>query len=284
MTSSTGLTQVQTAILAAIVDDAGIERPLESTSRLVAEAASSSHPVERHFLEQLPHQCTLLAIGVADALGSLARLSPELPFGAVVLARALLECAADLYWLSDQSIDGGERARRAFLIYIKQHETVTRQLEQVYRRVPVEIHGIQDLPRAIDEGWESLRRHAEEMAAAGHQLRTTTKPGSKYVIGDAKPSISALIDRLITDHLGKTGLDLYANYSPVAHGEGEGLGSLLTRSDAIETPLGVRYRHGFDEETWRKRIKDPAVGAAREQSVRGSNSPTPAARRLSARR
>jgi len=263
MSSASELTQIQKRILAAVLDDTGVERPPEPASRIVAEAASSAHLVERHFLEQLPYHCTMLAMAIADALASLARLSPELPFGAVVVARALLECAADLYWLSDDHIDGQERARRAFLIYLKQHETVIRQLEQLDKRVPAEIHGIPDLAKAIDEGWESLKQHAEEMAAAGHKLRTTNKPGFRYIVGKDKPSISALIDRLINDHLGKTGLNLYTDYSPIAHAEGEGLGSLLTTSATVETPEGLRYRRGFDDETWKKRIKAPAAGAAR---------------------
>jgi hypothetical protein len=39
----------------------------------------------------------MLAAAAAVALGPLIRLSPQLPFGAVVVARSLVECAADLH-------------------------------------------------------------------------------------------------------------------------------------------------------------------------------------------
>ncbi len=258
----TAFATARTRVLHALIDDAGIERPIERDSKLAREISASMHDVAQHFLGELPHHCTMLAVAVADALASLDRLDGELPFGAIVLVRGLAECAADLYWLSDPEIDGSERARRAFLVYLSQEETVVRQLEQLSKRVPPEIHKIPDLPEAIAEGWESLNRHAEEMAAAGYRLRTTNKPGSKYILGDAKPSISALIDGLIVDQLGKTALNLYTSYSPIAHGDGEGLGSLLTRSATVETPDGTRYRRGFDEQMWDERIRSPATRAA----------------------
>jgi hypothetical protein len=256
------LTAMREQALGALFDEGGIERPIEPASRLAQEVAACGHDVARHFLGELPKHCTLLATAVADALGSLARLDRELPFAAVVVVRGLLECAADLYWLSDPAIDSTERTRRTFLVYLRQHETVVRQLVQLSARVPPAALKIPDLLKAIAEGWESLKLTAEEMATAGYPLRTSKKPGSKYVLGKAKPSTSALIDRLIKDQLGTTALNLYTGYSPVAHGEGEGLGSLLIADSSVETPEGIRYERGFDAPTWKERIVAPALAGA----------------------
>ena len=44
---------------------------------------------------------------------------------------------------------------------------------------------------AIDEGWESLKQHAEAMASAGHELRTSKRVGHKYTLGAPKPAIAS---------------------------------------------------------------------------------------------
>jgi len=250
-------------ILRIVADDRNVERPIEAESRLAREIEASKHDVAKHFLSELPKHCNMLATAVADALTGLDRLEPGLAFSGVVLARGLVEAAADLYWLSEPAIGGVERTRRTFLIYLRQHETDVRQLEQISRRVPAEESEDEvDPDKAIAEGWLSLKRNAEAMASAGFRLRTTKQKGAKYVIGDVKPPISELVDKLITDNLGLTGLNVYTSYSATAHAEGGGLGALLTRSDRIETTEGIRYARGFDEATWEQRVVRPAASAA----------------------
>lgn|GEM_PF-3866674 len=245
-----------------LVDEAGIERVVEPTSRLANEFATCQNDVAQHFLGQLSQHCTMLGVAIVEVLTSLDRLDPELPFSGVVLARGLVEAAADLYWLSDPAIDAAERTRRTFLIYLRQHETNVRQLVQFSNRFPQPDDHLPNLDKAIDEGWASLKQTAEEMATAGYELRTSSRPGSKYSVGHPKPSISELVDTLIEDCLGKMTLNLYSLYSAVAHAEGEGLGSLCVPSDTVETAKGMRYRHGFDDAMWETRILRPTTQAA----------------------
>jgi hypothetical protein len=191
-----------------LFDDAGVERPIQPQSRLAQEREACQHDVARHFLEELPKHCTMLTVAVLDGLGSLARLDGSRPFGAVVVARGLLECTADLYWLSASDIDAAERTRRTFNVVLRQQETVVRQLVESAKRVPPHAQEIVKLQTAIGQGWEPLKTTADAMASAGYELYTSNKPGSKYVLGKAKPAIGALIDRLVTDHLGTTAVSL----------------------------------------------------------------------------
>src|SRR4051794_30595005 len=96
-------------IFAVVIDSDGVERPVEPASRLSKEIEAATHEISRHFVRQLPQHCNMLAIAIADALQALNRLEPSLAFSGVLVARGLLEAAADLYWLSDPSIDGVER-------------------------------------------------------------------------------------------------------------------------------------------------------------------------------
>lgn len=245
------------AIIEAAVDDGGVERPVEGRSQLSGEIDSCAHDTARHFLSQLSQHNTMLGVAIADALASLSRLDPELPFSATVLARGLAEAAADLYWLSDLKIGAVERVRRTFLIYLRQHETQVRQIIQYSQRLTADGPGTPDLTTVIEKGWESLRVHAEKMASVGYALKETKKAGFKYSVGTPKPPIRELVDTVMSKFLGKTALNLYSTYSSVAHAEGEGLGSLLQYSDKVETPAGTRYRHGLDDEGWNQRIVLP---------------------------
>ncbi|MGH2948475.1 MAG: hypothetical protein ACRDPC_19820 [Solirubrobacteraceae bacterium] len=255
--------ELRDTILRVLLDDAGIERPIESQSRLAQEIAASTREVSRNFLSQLPQHCNMLAAAIADALDALARLEPSLAFSGVVVARGLLEAAADLYWLSERGINGVERTRRTFLVFLRQHETQVRGITHYSRRLPP---GRQDevakLSVAITEGWESLRRHAEEMASAGYALRTSNRPGSKYSVGEPKPPVGELVDRLISEHLGTAAIPIYSMYSSVAHAEGEGLGSLRVMGDTVETPEGTRYLRGFNAVMWQQRVLTPATRGA----------------------
>jgi len=247
------------AITRVVTDEAGIERPIERDSQLATEIAACPDDVSRHFLSQLSQHCTMLTVAIFDALASLDRLDPSLPFSAVVLARGLFEAAADLYWLSDHSIDAVERTRRTFLIFLRQHETQVRRIVQLSNRVEAPPADLSDLDQAIAAGWASLKLTADSMASAGYKLRVNPRRDTKYSVGEPKPSISALVDTIISELLGKTALNLYSTSSTVAHVEGEGLASLLLMSDSIETAEGTRYRHGFDAEMWEQRIAKPTV-------------------------
>jgi hypothetical protein len=204
----------------------------------------------------------MLGAAVADALDALEKLESSLAFSGVVVARGLLEAAADLYWLSDEGIDGTERTRRTFLVFLRQHETQVQQIEQFSKRLPQGSERTAELSTAVAEGWQSLKQHAQEMAAAGFELRTGSKPGSKYSVGEPKPSISKLVERLMSDHLGTTAIPVYSLYSSVAHAEGEGLGSLRVMSDTVEAPEGTRYARGFDTAMWSERVLTPATRGA----------------------
>jgi hypothetical protein len=246
-----------------LFDDAGIERPIESQSRLAQEIAASTHAVSGHFLRQLPQHCTMLAAAVADALDALARLDRTLAFSGVVVARGLLEAAADLYWLSDRGVDRVERTRRTFLVFLRQHETQVRQIIRYSGRLPPGMEDkVAELSVAIAQGWASLRQHAEDMASAGYELRTSSRPGSKYSVGEPKPPVGELVDRLISDHLGTTAIPIYSLYSSVAHADGEGLGTLRVMGDTVETPAGTRYLRGFDTAMWQKQVLTPATRGA----------------------
>jgi hypothetical protein len=246
-----------------LFDDTGVERPIESQSRLAKEIAASTHTASQHFLGELPKHCTMLAAAIADALDALARLEPSLAFSGVVVARGLLEAAADLYWLSDGGIDRAERTRRTFLVFLRQRETQVREIVHFSRRHPPDSEReVAELSAAIAEGWESLRLHAEDMASAGYELRTSNRPGSKYGVGQPKPPVGELVDRLISDHLGITAVPIYSLYSSVAHAEGEGLGSLRVMHETVETPEGTRYLGGFDAAMWTDRVLTPATRGA----------------------
>jgi hypothetical protein len=254
-----GPLELSKVIQGVLFDDAGVERPVEPESQLAQEIAASTEEVSEHFLRQLPQHSTMLGAAVADALTALSRLEPSLAFSGVVVARGLLEAAADLYWLSDRAIDRRERTRRTFLIFLRQHESQIREIVHYSKRLPPDREEeLSHLTVAIAEGWESLRRHAEDMASCGYELRTTKKAGVKYSVGDPKPPVGELVDRLIADQLGTTGVPIYSLYSSVAHAEGEGLGSLRVTSEAVEAPEGTRYLRGFDAAAWEERVVTPA--------------------------
>jgi len=252
---------VANAILEVIVDESSIQRKVEAGSRLASEIESSATDIEQHFIAELANHCAMLAVAIADSCSALDRLGPELPFSAVVLVRGLMESAADLHWLSDPKIKGRERTRRAFQIYLRQHETEVRQLEQFAKRFP-DIAKKEHFEKGITEGWESLKVTANEMAKAGHDLRVSKKPGERYCIGTSKPSISDLVDGVIIEFHGKTSLNLYSKYSASAHVEGVGLGALLNLTDVVETPEGVRKGYGVDEQTWRGLVETPGLRVA----------------------
>lgn len=255
--------ELRNTIVRVVLNDAGIERPIESQSRLAQEIAGATHAVSRHFLGQLSRHCNMLAAAVADALDGLARLEPSLAFSGVVVARGLLEGAADLYWLSDRGIDRVERARRTFLVFLRQHESQVREIVHYSRRLPPGSESeFAKLSIVVAEGWESLRQPAEEMASAGYELRTSSRPGSKYSVGAPKPPVGELVDRLISAHLGTTAIPIYSLYLSVAHAEGEGLGSLRVMDDTVETPDGTRYLRGFDAAMWQQRVLEPATRGA----------------------
>jgi hypothetical protein len=257
------LVNLSAAIQQVLFDDAGIERPIERESVLAAELRTSTHDVARHFLGQLSQHCNMLASALADGSEALARLEPALAFSGVVVARGMLEAAADLYWLSDRQIDRAERTRRTFLVFLRQHEAQVREIVRFSKRIPATpTDDAPDLDAAIAEGWESLRQHAKEMASAGYELRTSDRPGSKYSVGDPKPAVSRLVDKLIADHVGLTALPIYSMYSSVAHAEGGGLGSLRVMHDAVETPEGKRHLRGFDLSMWHERVVASATRGA----------------------
>lgn len=251
-----------------LFDARGVQRPIDETSRLAAEIAGAADETSRHFLGELPRHSGMLVAAVLDGLTALDRLDSETPFSGILVARGVLEAGADLYWLSNPEIDAVERARRAFLIFLTQHETRVRQLEALRNRArgAPEVLSVLSSPGtldvAIDEGWKSLKQHAEAMASAGHELRTSNRVGHKYTLGDPKPVIAKLVEKLVRDHVGVTAVPIYSLYSSVAHAEGEGLGSLLMMDDLIETPDGPYYRYAMDERRWSERLLKPATAAA----------------------
>ena len=250
-------------IMGRAFDAAGVERPIDPVSRLAHEIKASTDEAAQHFLGELRKHCTMLVAAIADVLGALAGLDSDSPFSATVLTRGLIEASADLFWLSDAEIDAKERTRRTCLVYLRQHETLARQMVEFSERHPEGDAAIPHLDEGIAEGWESLRLSAEKMAAIGFELRTSKQRGSKYSLGEAKPSISRLVDALITKFLGKTGVNLYAIYSPTAHGDGEGLGTLLIEGDQVEAEGVVKHRRGFDEKRWNGLVVGPALAAAK---------------------
>lgn len=136
-----------------------------------------------------------------------------------------------------------------------------RQIEQFAKRFP-DIAKRSNLDEGIAQGWESLRLHAEDMAAAGYELRTSTKPGDRYLLGTGKPSVSELVDEAIIDFYGKTALNLYSMYSSTAHVEGLGLGALEDLKDTVRATEGVRYKYGFDDQTWQGLVVTPGLRVA----------------------
>jgi hypothetical protein len=58
-------------------------------------------------------------------------------------------------------------------------------------------------------------------------------------------------------------VNLYAIYSPTAHGDGEGLGTLLIDGDQIEDRGAVKHRRGFDEQRWNGLVVAPSIAAAK---------------------
>jgi hypothetical protein len=244
-------------------DAAGVERPIDPASRLAHEIEASTDDTAQHFLGELRKHCTMLVAAIADVLGALDGLDPDSPFSATVLTRGLIEASADLLWLSDGEIDAKERTRRTCLVYLRQHETVVNQMVEFSERHPEGDAAIPHLAEGIAEGWESLRLSAEAMAAIGFTLRTSKQRGSKYSLDEPKPSISRLVDALITRFLGTTGVNLYAIYSPTAHGDGEGLGTLVIEGDQVEDEGVVKRRRGFDEKRWSGLVLRPSLAAAR---------------------
>ncbi|MGC2372357.1 MAG: hypothetical protein WA484_00640 [Solirubrobacteraceae bacterium] len=250
-------------IMERVFDVARIERPIDPASRLAHEIKASTDETAQHFLGELCKHCTMLVAAIADVLGALAGLDSDSPFSASVLTRGLIEAAADLFWLSDAEIDAKERTRRTCLVYLRQHETLVGRMVEFSERHPEGDAAIPHLAEGIAEGWESLKLSAEGMAAIGFELRTSKQRGSKYSLGGPKPSISRLVDVLITRFLGKTGVNLYAIYSPTAHGDGEGLGTLLIEGDQVEDEGVVKHRRGFDEKRWNGLVVGPALAAAK---------------------
>jgi hypothetical protein len=58
-------------------------------------------------------------------------------------------------------------------------------------------------PGAVDEGWARLERIAEEMASAGYELKTSSKPGSKFsVVCQSLRSVSSSRSQLTIVGLG----------------------------------------------------------------------------------
>lgn len=250
------------ALLAVAVDEQGVERAIERDSHLAREIASCSDDSSRHYLGELPHHCTMLAVSMADACQSIARLDPGLPFSTGIVVRGLLEAGADLHWLSSPKISAVERTRRAFLVYLRQLETQIRQMAQHAKRAPLSAPDQALVDKGIDEGWQLLRLTAEGMAAAGYELQTSKKPGAKFRLGTPKPSTSELVDTLLVEFYGTTSVNLYSLYSPIAHVDGEGLGSLLERSDFRDTPEGQRFRYGLRDDAWMTRMLKPGACAS----------------------
>jgi len=58
-------------------------------------------------------------------------------------------------------------------------------------------------------------------------------------------------------------VNLNAIFSPTAHGDGEGLGTLLIEGDQIEDEGVVKRRRGFDETRWNGLVVTPALAAAK---------------------
>jgi hypothetical protein len=251
------LDQLANVVMSAISSD-GVESPIDSDSPLAAETEACTEEIAKHFLGELPHHCTMLISAAADACIALSRLDTDLPFSAVVLVRGLFEAIADLHWLSDARLGHVERVRRTFLVYLRQVETSVRNVESFARRRGSVVQADMDLDEAIRQGREKLLVSAEAMAAAGYTLRSSRKAGSRYYLEKPKPPISELVDGTVSAFYGTTTLNLYSLYSSVAHAEGEGLGTLLIRSDSIVTAEGTRLRRGFSDEEWANRIVTPS--------------------------
>lgn len=248
----------------------GSDRPVERASQLVMELSECTHPTSQHFLGELPKHCSMLLMAIHDSCTSLNMLNRSLPFSSTLLARGLLEAAADLYWLTDTRIDKKERVRRTFLVYLIQVETQVRRLEQYRnRRLATDRPDLdrfisqRDLEQAISEGWAYLRESAEAMATVGYELNESKKLGVRYSLGERKPTISKLVDDMATDLLGSdTRLNLYSHYSSAAHVEGEGLGNLRDLSDMIATEQGEKHAYSFSEARWMGEIAGPGIQIA----------------------
>lgn len=245
--------------MAAVADDDSIERDVPEGSQLGREMRFSNG-VRAHFLSELPHHCTMLIVGIADAYASLLSLGPERPFASNAVARGLLEAAADLYWLGNSSINADERARRAITIYLTQTESTVRQLGQLRDRTK---DG--SLDPAISEGWSLLGATADAAKEAGYLVKHTKRAGRRYVLGAGKPAISGLVDEVVGEFLGTTGVNLYSQMSSTAHVEGSGLGRLLDPEDYKVATSGTRFAYSMKYESWAQRYMRPchavAVGA-----------------------
>ncbi len=256
------LPAVARAFVAAVSGDDGIEREVLEDSSLGREIASADH-LRSHFLSELPHHCTMLIVAIADAYASLLSLGPGRPFSSNAVARGLLECAADLYWLGDCAIDPDERARRAITVYLTQTESTIRQLEQLQKRTEDS-----SLDQVISEGWSLLQATAEQANNAGYPVRSTRRAGQRYVLGTGKPAMSALVDDVVSEFVGRTGVNLYSRMSSTAHAEGSGLGQLLDHASQKVTTSGPRFACGMEFKGWAHRHMHPchavAVGATME--------------------
>jgi hypothetical protein len=243
----------------AVTDDDGIELEVSERSQLCRELRSSTS-VQEHFLAQLPHHCTMLVVGLADAYASLLALGADRPFACNAVARALMEAAADLYWLGTNSIDAEERARRTITIYLQQTESTVRQLQQLRDRTMDH-----SLDAGIAEGWSLLRATADAAQEAGYAVRSSKRAGQRYVLGTGKPSTSVLVDQVVSRFFGTTGVNVYSQMSSTAHAEGSGLGSLIDSADQRTADGGPRSAYGVQAEVWVQRYMRPchavAVGA-----------------------
>jgi hypothetical protein len=244
------------AMIAAVIDENYVERDISEDGQLSREIGSFSD-IRAHFLDQLSHHCTMLTVGIADAYGSLLSLGPDRPFASNAVTRGLLEAAADLYWLGNRSIDANERARRTITTYLIQTESTVRQLEQLRDRARGEA-----LDEGISQGWSLLESTAEEARQAGYTVQRNRRAGRRYTLGTGKKTTSALVDDVVGEFLGMTGVNLYSLMSSTAHGEGSGLGLLIDKTDSQSTRSGPRFAYGMDDGIWSQRYVHPAYAVA----------------------
>jgi hypothetical protein len=265
-TSALILGRVLQCVLEAHFPDSAETLP-EDQSPWSSDRESLDNELQRHFIEQLPKHCRLLLMAMLDAGGVLASIEETSPFSGTVLARGLLEAAGDLHWLVQPDIDPQERARRSLTIYLEQVESSLRKLMDARDRgAPISDDASRD--QAIEEGHEMLALYASEARAAGYEVTRTRRPGAMYVLGDGKPSATALVDDVVTEFHGQTVISPYRMHSSAAHGTGEGLGALMDLTDSIETDAGTLFAWGFTRERWASSIDTPAanvlVGTASE--------------------
>lgn len=152
----------------------------------------------------------LMMTGAVDALGGLEKqLSlPIASIGPVLLARAVIELAATVWWITDPNIDARQRAGRELSI------------------------SLIDATRLAKIGKKFTREndlHKQEAYVRGKISQFGLALEKRQVEGQAKPDATDLTGRLLSRYVrdGTHSEFVYQHYSAVGHGDPYGLISMV---------------------------------------------------------